>query len=152
MSPALYWTRDLIIDAIQEFNRIYDRLPSAMDWNVAMARNAGRPDLVDRFYADACWPHTGSVYGRQGRFESWNAAIEAAGFTPRAWGERGETSDYAIARGAPTRINRTHCIHGHEFTPENTRVVGDGRRCRECERINNRAAYARRVARIRGAA
>ncbi len=41
-----------------------------------------------------------------------------------------------ILRGdGPTAINarKTHCIHGHEFTPENTYVAASGRRsCRAC--------------------
>lgn len=41
---------------------------------------------------------------------------------------------------------KTHCVHGHEFTEENTRVrirQGSIRRdCRECDRANSRARYA----------
>jgi hypothetical protein len=38
----------------------------------------------------------------------------------------------------------THCIHGHEYTPENTYIRPDGRRtCRECFRARQRARYAR---------
>lgn len=33
------------------------------------------------------------------------------------------------------RARKTHCIRGHEFTPENTRWKGTRRNCRECERI-----------------
>lgn len=30
----------------------------------------------------------------------------------------------------------THCLHGHEFTPENTRISErDGRVCKECNRL-----------------
>lgn len=42
-------------------------------------------------------------------------------------------------------VNRamTHCHEGHEFTPENTHVEGDGgRRCRECRKIRMRALRA----------
>lgn len=47
---------------------------------------------------------------------------------------------------APTSLNvlngqKTHCINGHEFTPENTYVRPDrkGRRdCKECKRIRGR--------------
>jgi predicted transcriptional regulator len=29
----------------------------------------------------------------------------------------------------------THCVHGHEFTPENTRITPIGHRsCRACEK------------------
>lgn len=29
---------------------------------------------------------------------------------------------------------QTHCVHGHEFTPENTRMRGPLRECRACRR------------------
>lgn len=36
---------------------------------------------------------------------------------------------------------RTHCPHGHEYTPENTYRKDDGwRRCVECRRIYTREA------------
>jgi hypothetical protein len=36
--------------------------------------------------------------------------------------------------------HKTHCIHGHAFTPENTIVRGGHRRCRTCHnrRCNKR--------------
>lgn len=37
----------------------------------------------------------------------------------------------------------THCKHGHEFTPENTRVQGGSRHCRTCDR-RRRAEYLAR--------
>lgn len=37
---------------------------------------------------------------------------------------------------------KTHCIRGHEFTPENTRVYRGGRVCKACKR--ERASAARR--------
>jgi hypothetical protein len=40
----------------------------------------------------------------------------------------------------------THCIYGHEFTPENTRLRKGGRECRECIR---RRDLARRGTRSR---
>lgn len=44
------------------------------------------------------------------------------------------------------RINarKTHCIHGHEFTPENTyRQSSGGRGCITCNRYNSNSAYQR---------
>ena len=43
---------------------------------------------------------------------------------------------------------KTHCIRGHEFTPENSRVVTfrgrpNGRACRECMAILRRESYRR---------
>jgi hypothetical protein len=48
-----------------------------------------------------------------------------------------------------TGWKRTHCIHGHEWTPENTCVDPRGkRRCRAC----TRASYLRNIERRRAAA
>lgn len=35
------------------------------------------------------------------------------------------------------RARQTHCIHGHEFTPENTGLNGRGRRCLMCQNARN---------------
>lgn len=43
----------------------------------------------------------------------------------------------------PSRPPRTHCGNGHEYTPENTRIEGRGRRCKTCHR---EAEARRRVA------
>lgn len=48
----------------------------------------------------------------------------------------------------PSGINhrKTHCIRGHEFSEENTRIVrGGGRSCRACARMHLRA-WRKRVA------
>lgn len=38
----------------------------------------------------------------------------------------------------PVAVRRTHCKHGHPFTPENTMVFKNGRQCRECGRNRGR--------------
>lgn len=38
---------------------------------------------------------------------------------------------------------KTHCKHGHEFTPENTRQYKGERVCRTCQRLAQRAAKQR---------
>jgi hypothetical protein len=49
----------------------------------------------------------------------------------------------------PGRNSRkTHCVHGHEFTPENTTLSPYGRRCKTCDRRRSREAYARRKAAV----
>lgn len=40
----------------------------------------------------------------------------------------------ARANGFPGGV-QTHCLRGHEFTPENTRIFQGERRCRACQRI-----------------
>lgn len=49
-----------------------------------------------------------------------------------------------ILRGvsfAAINARKTHCKHGHEFTPENTRVTKKGRACRACHRERIRRNY-----------
>lgn len=43
---------------------------------------------------------------------------------------------------------KTHCIHGHEFTPKNTRILanGEGRVCRACSVVNSRRYRDRKSA------
>jgi hypothetical protein len=55
-------------------------------------------------------------------------------------------------RGLPWKA-RTHCEHGHEFTPENTmpRVDSSGRRCRQCQRERGRRWYQQKGAALRAA-
>jgi hypothetical protein len=73
------WTRERIIDAIQDYATEYGRPPSAREWNPQMAVATYRDDIAERFYEDGCWPSATTV---QKVFGRWNAAIEAAGFTP----------------------------------------------------------------------
>lgn len=67
---------------MREWARLYGRQPSSRDWSPAQARRGGRPDVVAIFEAGD-WPHSSSV---SHLFGSWNAAIVAAGFTPRRSG------------------------------------------------------------------
>ena len=47
-----------------------------------------------------------------------------------------------IRRGKP--LHQTHCKSGHEFTPENTYMRGNGRACRTCARAASRDWKAKR--------
>lgn len=68
-----YWTRERIIEAIERWVETHDQIPSAADWI--------------RAAPDQSHPAISSVYApRAGVFGSWNEAIEAAGFEPRAVG------------------------------------------------------------------
>lgn len=60
-----------------------------------------------------------------------------------AWGTRSENQQDRVAHGS---YERTHCSHGHEFTPENTYVPkGKGlRSCRQCHADNQRDYVARK--------
>lgn len=52
-------------------------------------------------------------------------------------------SDTSTGKGreliAAAKRARTHCVHGHEFTTDNTRIKGNGSRaCRQCHRDRTR--------------
>lgn len=53
--------------------------------------------------------------------------------------------DNILRGGSPPAVNarRTHCVHGHAFTPENTYEWRGGRYCRACRLRRNREWYAR---------
>lgn len=52
---------------------------------------------------------------------------------------RGETIN---ARNA----GKTHCVHGHEYTPENTYLDGKGRQCRTCRAERAKRRHTAKVA------
>lgn len=53
---------------------------------------------------------------------------------------------HAKVWGTPlSRARQTECKNGHEFTPDNTRILATGhRRCKQCEAANARAHYWRK--------
>lgn len=47
-------------------------------------------------------------------------------------------------RGRNAQRDKTHCAHGHEYSPENTQTAPDGRRsCRTCRSRSSAEAYQR---------
>lgn len=78
-----YWTAALIIERIQEWVALYGAPPAIADWSPQHARQAlGDEARAQRFEsADGRWPWFTIVFDR---FGSWNDALEAAGFAPRA--------------------------------------------------------------------
>lgn len=50
-----------------------------------------------------------------------------------------------VQRSREVRAARTHCKHGHEYTPENTRITPEGwKNCRQCHNAKMRARNAAR--------
>jgi len=48
--------------------------------------------------------------------------------------------------GATARhAKKTHCVHGHEYTPENTLKVRNGKRCRTCRDEDNRSRVYKKL-------
>ena len=128
---------------------------------------------IDRTDVDGCWPWTGGLdangYGLvywEGRCRTAHAvAWELAnGETLARRGEPGHLEvDHVAARGCIDRAccrpdhleavtkeeNRRRrmqdaCVHGHEFTPENTRWYQGHRYCRTCQRIGRRKHAAKK--------
>lgn len=61
-----------------------------------------------------------------------------------AYGTRSENVRDAVQHGTHVNTRRTHCKHGHEFTPENTGVRSNGTRvCRACKRRRRRVERRR---------
>ena len=117
---------------------------------------------------DTCWLWTGPRWGGYGRYRHAQAhrlAYEAlVGPIPKGLvidhlcrvrhcvnpaHMEPVTNVENVMRGlAPSAVNarKTHCIHGHEFTPENTRPKPKGRECRECFRLICRRSRRRKAA------
>ena len=55
-----------------------------------------------------------------------------------------EAVTQAVNAARGLTATKTHCKHGHEFTPENTRFESDGRRCRQCHRDRERERSKRK--------
>ena len=75
---------------------------------------------------------------------SWKAGVEAARKANALDPElRAKRRKAGLVTGAKMRA-RTHCKNGHEYTPENTNLVGNRRRCRTCDREYQRRYNQRR--------
>lgn len=125
--------------------------------------------LVRQGTPDECWPWTGRISpggygvlsgGVEGRYTEGahrNAFIRAGGVIPPgmhldhlcrnppccnpAHLEPVPIRENTLRGVGPAAINarKTHCIHGHAFTSENTRVLTNGTRvCRACVRERQR--------------
>lgn len=63
-----------------------------------------------------------------------------------AYGSPGDNLRDQVLHGTHNEARKTHCPQGHEYTPENTRLMrqrhgGPGRICRTCHRERARARY-----------
>jgi hypothetical protein len=60
------------------------------------------------------------------------------------YGTREDNAQDRVRNGNDANARKTHCVNGHEFTPENTRIrIRDGRISRDC-RACDRDRYHRR--------
>jgi hypothetical protein len=74
------FSRNEIAAAIRGWVEVHGELPTMIDWEPARARRLGQEWRARRFESGQ-WP---SVRMVRTEFSTFNAAIEAAGFTPRA--------------------------------------------------------------------
>lgn len=85
------WSRELVIERMQEWNQLFGKPPAQSEWNIAKARTllvaARRRALrwvdVQVEYERGDWPSCDTV---KRLFGSWNNAVEAAGFDRRPSG------------------------------------------------------------------
>jgi len=61
------------------------------------------------------------------------------------WGSRSENVLDRVEHGTHHYASRSHCKHGHPYSPDNTRWIGNTRICRTCRRVISRASAARRA-------
>lgn len=60
------------------------------------------------------------------------------------YGTSSENNTDTVTHGNHWQAKKTHCKHGHEFTPENTMLRSDGgRKCWACHRRNGRETARR---------
>lgn len=131
---------------------------------------------AERFWAkfvraeDGCWNWTGHVSGQgYGRFRWQGSTVGAHRAAYELLVEPipdGLTIDHlcfntrcvnpshlepvtnAVNLGRSRKATKTHCVHGHEFTPENTsRQTNGTRKCRTCSAERQRRRYWERKAR-----
>lgn len=69
-----------IVDAIQFWAFLYGAPPTYTDWSRSRAKRREDTAALERMGEPGDWPTARQVVGR---FGTWNAALEAAGYTPR---------------------------------------------------------------------
>jgi hypothetical protein len=79
------WSRETIIEKIQEWAALHGEAPSSADWNPSLARWRAQEWRIER-YRSGVWPSTNAVKRHFGG--SFDAAVLAAGLTPARPGPR----------------------------------------------------------------
>jgi hypothetical protein len=73
------FSREAIVERIQRWAGLYGEPPTIRDWDPSRARRTGQVWRAERFEAGE-WPSVGMV---KRQFGTFNAAVQAAGLTPR---------------------------------------------------------------------
>lgn len=128
---------------------------------------------VEKGHWTECWPYNGTLkkYGRFGSRPAHRVSWEIHHESPfpkgkqachscdnpgcvnphHIWpGTHRENMQDRDAKGRNWYANYTHCVNGHEYTPENTFINKTiGRRgCKECRKIRMRDYHARNKTKI----
>jgi hypothetical protein len=129
------WTRERIVEALQDWTRLVGSAPRSYEWAPASARVLGRESPLSRLWASSHprWPSTATVVRR---FGTWNSALSAAGLPLRrpptvpAAG-RAERIELAqrLARG---RLGSTEIAAILDVSPRTVRAYLGATRCVEC--------------------
>ncbi len=95
--------REWYLFKVHEWCRLYGTVPSAQDWNLAMARAKAAPFRLAQIaqrHADELWPNASSVVAE---FGSWSAFLEVAGLPTRGPGIR---DVHPVPEPAPEVLDR----------------------------------------------
>ncbi|MBE2315279.1 hypothetical protein DVA67_004790 [Solirubrobacter sp. CPCC 204708] len=101
------WTRESIIEKIQEWNELYGEPPCSADWNPSLARWRAQEWRAER-YRDGIWPSTNAA--KRPFDGSFDAAVRAAGLEPHRSGPRrrpARTARPAVEQRAPEAVPRS---------------------------------------------
>jgi AcrR family transcriptional regulator len=101
------WTRDRVLDAMREWQTLYDRLPSSYDWSTTHARRRGG-EAFQRLGAGD-WPSASAItaiFGSWGAARAASHAIDASVDDPAS-----AVGGQVVARSAP-RQRSAHDPHG----------------------------------------
>jgi hypothetical protein len=153
-----------------------DRVSGLVAWATIMKRRPLEDrfwDKVVRRGPDECWPWSGATSSNgRGTISLDNGKITSAarvaflathGHWPivachscdnpgcvnpaHIWsGTYSENIQDSIRKGRHYNSALTHCKHGHEFSPDNTRIQGGRRICKTCDRTRQRKYNAERKA------
>src|SRR5688572_11296118 len=146
------WSRETIIEKIQEWDDRYGEPPCSADWNPSLARWRAQEWRAER-YRDGFWPSTNAAKRPFGG--SFDAAVRAAGLEPHRPGPRRRAAwearpdfpqrEQRAPRGADDELADAY---GRVREAE-TRVAALERRLAASERRRERAEKAAREARRR---
>ena len=77
----------------------------------------------------------------------WNDIPDDNRLSNLRWGSKSDNGFDRVRNGRDPNANKSHCLRGHPFSPENTILRDSRRHCRECQHIHQAAYRLRRAQR-----